>query len=76
MILYGIGAFDWYQNRSNWTVTTHDSKAGSPMDVFLTGKDECPADRNKAEKGHCGCGVIETGDSDADGAHNCVVHKA
>jgi len=34
--------------------------------------DLCPADPNKAAPGACGCGVAETGDSDADGFQDCV----
>ena len=34
-------------------------------------QDKCPDDGEKAEPGHCGCGVTETGDTDGDGTHDC-----
>ncbi len=34
--------------------------------------DGCPSDANKTAGGACGCGNAETGDSDSDGAADCV----
>ncbi len=34
--------------------------------------DLCPADRNKLSPGQCGCGVVDSPDSDGDGVLNCL----
>jgi hypothetical protein len=34
-------------------------------------EDLCPTDSNKSDPGQCGCGEVETGDSDSDGTADC-----
>lgn len=36
------------------------------------GCDGCPDDENKTDPGQCGCGRLDTGDTDGDGVLNCI----
>lgn len=63
---------DWRDNcPADSNTNQQDTDNDGIGDVCEPVVDNCPNDPNKTEPGECGCGVVETGDTDGDGAHDC-----